>query len=248
MTGRIHTHQDLEAIIPLDRELFDIITCGKVDLTIQFWSLRKNLKIQNRENNNRKQCGHCLCIQIKSKNNAKFLPPQLLSPCRTSNFDLSGQTSVSSTKRKKMAFKAFHEYNMKLFCTQRGVDVHLILRIKTNYHSIFIQLCHPSFFEVQQIGLQLRQIRVIRYDMMLLLWVIKNNKRKLSYPLWFPNKCWLHYLKKYSVELCHNEMKVIFFKKMLRILSWHIPNCNALMHICLHLGHYLSSRSESADN
>lgn len=44
MTGRIHTHQDLEAIIPLDRELFDIITCGKVNLTIQFWSLRKKRK------------------------------------------------------------------------------------------------------------------------------------------------------------------------------------------------------------
>lgn len=36
VTGTINTHQDLEAVVPLDWELFDIITCGEVNLTIQF--------------------------------------------------------------------------------------------------------------------------------------------------------------------------------------------------------------------
>lgn len=50
MTWRINTHEDLEAVIPLDWELFHIVTCGKVNLTIQFWSLRK----KNRTTNNNK--------------------------------------------------------------------------------------------------------------------------------------------------------------------------------------------------
>lgn len=35
-TGTIVTHQDLEAVVPLDWELFDIVTRGEVNLTIQF--------------------------------------------------------------------------------------------------------------------------------------------------------------------------------------------------------------------
>lgn len=54
------------------------------------------------------------------------LPPQQWSPCSTSNSDLSGQTSVSSTEEKKEGqFFFLDEHRYSLFFVKTGED-HLI--------------------------------------------------------------------------------------------------------------------------
>lgn len=92
----------------------------------------------------------------KQLNRKQKLPPRLLSPCSISDFGPSGQTSVSSTKKKKKTLSEFLHHSV--FTTDGEL---IIIIIITNYHSIFIQLGHPSFFEVKQIWLQLRQTKVM---------------------------------------------------------------------------------------
>lgn len=52
------------------------------------------------------------------------------------------------------------QYIATLLQYQREAEDHLILMLMMiNYHSIFVELGHPSFFEVQQIWLQQTQTR-----------------------------------------------------------------------------------------
>lgn len=111
-TWRINTHQNLKAVIPLDWELFDIITCRKVNLTIHFWSLRNDVNGQNSAKKN-KSLLSAYSFKLMGKNCTvsfrQVLPPRLLSPCSTLNSDLSGQTSVSSTKGTETPLTRFHQ-------------------------------------------------------------------------------------------------------------------------------------------
>lgn len=121
LAGTINTHQDLEAVVPLDRELFDIVACGEVDLTIQFRRLRGGNKVNVRTDHSTSTAVTSAAADISLPFVWRILPPQQSSPCSTSNSDLSGQTSVSSTEEKEDLLVFFLIWNTycSIICERR---------------------------------------------------------------------------------------------------------------------------------